>query len=94
MEEMENNLNSALVLIWVIILLCGIMVFVIGWCAYQNNEACKDLGFVGVGNSKGGVSVCEDIKGNLYYVKFEGFWDMKAKTITVGDNRIVTSSHQ
>ena len=52
---------------------------------YYSNEACRDIGFEGQGMNAGLIKTCEDSDGNLYYVKFEGFFDMKAKLITVGD---------
>ncbi len=79
----------------------GVLVFLVLWIvggitifSHENNEkdfACQELGFVDYKNQNS-MEYCEDIEGNLHYVKMDckpWYWvKCTAKLISVGDVRV------
>ena len=76
-------------LILVLILFFGSISLILAFPQWRENIACKNIGFEGRGYDGRGGNFCEDSEGNLHYVKFTGFWNVKAKEISVGNVRVV-----
>ncbi len=81
---------------WIIILILLVSTIVLGIVEFahivnEENSACQELGFESY-QFVGNMRYCEDIEGNLHYIKLEckdWYWyDCTAKLISVGDVRV------
>ena len=86
---MERDELALLALVAVLILTFGLMFTTVNYINNMQDEACEDIGFKRY-EFNAGQSYCEDIHGNLYYIKKEcilaGF-SCTVHEITVGDVR-------